>query len=140
MDKDRPLGLLIGWISKRRFGAEFLSLFEKKIEMDENLDFSTDDPKNSLGGNEDGEGDKGNLNLVLGPPYDPRPHEDNARRTIAYLLIGLLWLIVAAMLELISFNLVKVEDIKEFGVLLGPIITLVSAATGFYYGTKTSAR
>lgn len=71
--------------------------------------------------------------------YDPRPHEDGARRAIALLLIGLLWLVVAAMLELLAFRTITVVDLKEFAVLLGPIVTLVSAATGFYYGTKSNS-
>lgn len=69
--------------------------------------------------------------------YDPRPQEDSARRNIAYLLIGLLWLIVAGMLILLGLGTIAVNDVKEFGVVLGPVVTLVSAATGFYYGTKS---
>lgn len=71
--------------------------------------------------------------------YDPRPHEDGARRSIAYLLIGLLWLVVSAMFLLIAFGSIEVSDIKDFAVILGPVVTLVSAATGFYYGTKSTA-
>lgn len=69
--------------------------------------------------------------------YDPRPVEDGARRTIAYLLIGLLWAIIGAILIMIAWNSVEIKDLKEFGVLLSPITVLVSAATGFYYGTKS---
>lgn len=69
--------------------------------------------------------------------YDPRPGEDGARRTIAYALIGLLSIIVFAVLLLLAFGVVKVTELKDFSVLLGPVITLVSAATGFYYGTKS---
>jgi hypothetical protein len=75
----------------------------------------------------------------VGKDYDPRPQEDGARRTIAYLLIGLLWLVTVAIFLLLGFGSLVVTDIKEFAVLLGPIVTLVSAATGFYYGTKTSS-
>lgn len=75
----------------------------------------------------------------VGGDYDPRPEEDGARRTIAYLLIGLLWLIVSGILILLSFGAITVADLKEFAVLLGPIVTLVSAATGFYYGTKSTS-
>jgi len=73
-----------------------------------------------------------------GAPYDPRPHEDGARRTIAYLLISLLWLVVSAMFLLIAYGSIEVKDIADFAVVLGPVVTLVSAATGFYYGTKTA--
>lgn len=69
--------------------------------------------------------------------YDPRPGEDGARRTIAYALIGLLAIIVFAVLLLLAFGVVEVTELKDFSVLLGPVITLVSAATGFYYGTRS---
>lgn len=75
----------------------------------------------------------------VGGDYDPRPQEDGARRTIAYLLIGLLWLIVGGILILLAFSAITVADLKEFAVVLGPIVTLVSAATGFYYGTKSTS-
>lgn len=71
--------------------------------------------------------------------YDPRPQEDGARRMIAYLLIGLLGLVVSGMLILLGFGIIDVDHIKEFGVVLNPIIALVSAATGFYYGTKSNS-
>jgi hypothetical protein len=69
--------------------------------------------------------------------YDPRPGDDGARRTIAYALIGLLSVIVVAILLLLAFSVIEADELKDFAVLLGPVITLVSAATGFYYGTKS---
>lgn len=69
--------------------------------------------------------------------YDPRPGEDGARRTIAYPLIGILAVIVVSIPVLLALGIVDAAELKEFSVLLGPVITLVSAATGFYYGTKS---
>lgn len=69
--------------------------------------------------------------------YDPRPGEDGARRMIAYALIGLLAIIVVAILLLLAFGVIEAAELKDFAVLIGPVITLVSAATGFYYGTKS---
>lgn len=94
---------------------------------EEVLDFSDEEPASSEEGS-----------LQIGEPYDPRPHEDAARRNIAYLLIGLLWLIVAGCLLLISFGVIDMDHIKEFSIILGPVVALVSAATGFYYGTKSN--
>ena len=64
-------------------------------------------------------------------------HPDKARRrrTIAYLLITLLALVVTGLPTMVVFG-VAVGDVKEFGVILGPLVTLVTAATSFYYGTK----
>ena len=39
---------------------------------------------------------------------------------------------------LVVFDIITVDEIKEFCVILGPLVALVSAATGFYYGTKGS--
>lgn len=75
----------------------------------------------------------------VGRDYDPRPQEGDARRRIAYLLIGLLWLVVSGILIMLSFGSIKVTEVKELGVVLSPLITLVSAATGFYYGTKSNS-
>lgn len=73
--------------------------------------------------------------------YDPRPDEDAARRRIAYALIMLLVLLCLATFCTLWFTKVPVESVlRVVEMLLGPIIALVSAATGFYYGTKAAAR
>ena len=74
-----------------------------------------------------------------GKTYDPRPLVDNARRTIAYLLIALLALLVIALLAMVAFDVITVSDIKEFGTIFGPLVALVSAATGFYYANQGAA-
>ena len=76
--------------------------------------------------------------IELGIEYDPRPIEDTARKYIAYFLIGLLWVVVGGILILVAFGSIELTDIDEFAVILGPVIALVSAATGFYYGTKST--
>jgi len=83
---------------------------------------------------------KREVERYLSAKYDPRPHEDTARRQIAYLLIGLLFVTVLCLLGMVACKMVAVGEIKEFAVILGPIITLVSAATGFYYGTKSTSQ
>lgn len=93
------------------------------------LDFSTESTAS----------DKGS-DYVAGSYYDPRPQEDTARRYIAYLLIWLLWVIVLGMFISLWCGTIKISDIKELAVVLGPIVALVSAATGFYYGTKSHSR
>ncbi len=96
---------------------------------DQDLDFSSETPK----------GDEQHTGLQL-KDYDPRPQEDQARRNIAYLLIGLLWLVIAGILILLAFGTIEIIDIKEFAVIVGPVVTLVSVATGFYYGTKSNIK
>jgi len=71
-------------------------------------------------------------------PYDPRPQEDTARRSIAYILVGLLGFILIWALASITFFPSSAERIiSVLQVILGPIIALVSAATGFYFGSKS---
>ncbi len=71
-------------------------------------------------------------------PYDPRPHEDQARRNIAYCLIGLLFILCIGTFATVWWTKIPVDDtLKIVQILLGPVIALVSAATGFYYGTKS---
>ena len=71
-----------------------------------------------------------------GKTYDPRPLEDKARRRIAYLLIALLALVIVALLAGVVFGVIPVSEIEEFDVILGPLVALVSAATGFYFASK----
>ena len=68
--------------------------------------------------------------------YDPRSLEDKARRRIAYLLIALLALQVTGLMAMVVFGIITVGDVKGFGVILGPLVTLVAAATSFYYATR----
>jgi hypothetical protein len=71
---------------------------------------------------------------ITTPIYNANEHADNTRQKIAYGLLWLLAFIVACIFGTLWFTDTDVADIKEFAVILGPVITLVSAATGFYYG------
>ena len=71
-----------------------------------------------------------------GSDYDPRPDDNKARRRIAYALIALLAASIVAIFTLLGLGIIDVAELEKFGVILSPLITLVSAATGFYYGTK----
>lgn len=101
---------------------------ETTLAETETEDFSTDNTKPEVKSPE-----------LNNEPYDPRPHEDNARRWIAYFLIGLLSITVVGILLLLGCGKVSIDQISEFGVILSPLIALVSAATGFYYGTKSNS-
>ena len=71
-----------------------------------------------------------------GTSYDPRPLGDQVRRSIAYLLIALLAFVVIAPPAMVAFGVIGVGDVKEFRVLVGAVVTLVSGATGYYYARK----
>ena len=75
-------------------------------------------------------------------PYDSRPQEDTARRVIAYVLLGMLAGVL--LFSFVSLIIAQVKSDKEdvnslikvLQIVLSPLIALVSAATGFYYGSK----
>ena len=74
--------------------------------------------------------------------YKLRRDEDAARRKIAYSLLGIL----GAVLLLSFYILLRAQQLKDsesvdslvkvLQIILSPLIALVSAATGFYYGSK----
>ena len=72
-----------------------------------------------------------------GTSYDPRPQGDQVRRSIAYLLIALLAFLVIALLAMVAFGVISVDGVKEFRVLVGAVVTLVSGATGYYFARKS---
>ena len=37
---------------------------------------------------------------------------------------------------MVVFDVIGVGEIKKFGVILGPLVTLVAAATSFYYASR----
>jgi len=83
-----------------------------------------------------------NTAAIVEKPYDSRPVTDTARRTIAYWLLGLLTLLIVV--ALLCFGYLfwkdpKFDDLKNMvSFILTPLITLVSAATGFYFGSQNS--
>lgn len=72
-------------------------------------------------------------------PSDTKKLEDNARAWIAYSLIALLFVIIIGVLLLLMIGRIAVTDIKEISAMFTPVVALVSAATGFYYGAKSTA-
>ena len=72
--------------------------------------------------------------------YDPRPQEDRARRRIAYHLVAILALTMFSLLAMVAFGVIAVEDVEKFGVLVAPVVTLVTAATSSYYADRRSGK
>ena len=48
----------------------------------------------------------------------------------------LLAFMIVALLAGVVFGVIPVSAIEEFDVILGPLVVLVSVATGFYFATK----
>ena len=43
---------------------------------------------------------------------------------------------VATLQAMVIFGVIEVDDVKEFNVILGPFVTLVTAAISFFYGRR----
>lgn len=73
-------------------------------------------------------------------PWDPAPAREKIRGWIALILI---WLLVGTVvLSFVSLwaNWIAMPDLEGLlGLLFGPIVALVGAATGFYYGGRDSS-
>ena len=74
--------------------------------------------------------------------YNPEQSRDKARATITYWLLGLLTLLFAA-----AFAAFFASSERSFAnlkvlldMLISPLIVLVSAATGFYFGANASSK
>ena len=75
-----------------------------------------------------------------GTSYDPRPQEDAARRRIAYHLVMILAVMLFSLLAMVGFGVIAVEDVEKFGVIVAPVVTLVTAATSFYYANRRGGK
>jgi hypothetical protein len=77
----------------------------------------------------------------LGEPtakFDPRPGQEVARSRIAYLLIGTLVATIAASFIGLWFNWMTSAELDAvMKLVFGPLVGLVGAVTGFYYGGKS---
>lgn len=71
--------------------------------------------------------------------YDPNPDRENIRGQIALWLLWFLGAIMAALLTLLVFRVINVDEVlKLVGVLLTPIVGLFGAVMGFYFGEKSA--
>ena len=75
-----------------------------------------------------------------GDSYDPRPQEDAASRRLAYHLVAILAVVIFSLLAMVAFGVISVDDVEKFGVIVAPIVTLVTAATSFYFGNRRSGK
>src|SRR5712691_7666091 len=74
-----------------------------------------------------------------GEPFDPEPHREIIRGKIA---LRLLWMLAGVLLlAFISMWFKMDSEVLRtvLTIIFGPLVTLVSAATGFYYGSRSSS-
>jgi len=69
--------------------------------------------------------------------YDAGPLEDSDRQRIAYILLSLLALVLVWALGTVTLRPGQEKSVLDLlQIVLSPLIALVSAVTGFYYGSK----
>lgn len=85
-------------------------------------------------------------------PHENKPtHNDVSRRTITYWLLAILSFLIVSCLAIffliIYWGMQAAENIEKFNqlksileIMLTPLITLVSASTGFYFGSSTKEK
>lgn len=76
-------------------------------------------------------------------PYNPDEFRDNARKRITYWLLALLTILfIGAFVSLFVIegqpDFDQLKTLLEL--LLGPLVALVSAATGFYFGAQSASK
>jgi hypothetical protein len=76
--------------------------------------------------------------------WDPEPGRDIVRKWIAFWLLGILTFVIAAIIGLVcseQWTHLTTDDVRTISELLfAPVVTLVSAVTGFYYASNPRAR
>lgn len=80
--------------------------------------------------------DLGPLDLDRSPVKEgPAKRVEKTRATLAYLLFALLATIVLTLLALLAAHKITTDELgSTAGVLISPVIGLLGAATGYYYG------
>lgn len=74
--------------------------------------------------------------IVAPVPFDPARTREAMRGWIAIALLILFGIMLLALIALLWEHFISPDDtIKLAGALIGPIITLLGAVTGFYFGT-----
>lgn len=71
-------------------------------------------------------------------PYDPSPHRERMRGIIVLTLLGILAGIIAAAFIALWLEAISSADLQTLlNLVFSPIIGLVGAAAGFYYGGRS---
>src|SRR5262245_57042132 len=74
-----------------------------------------------------------------GGRYDPEPQREIIRGKIALWLLGMLAGVLLLAFISMWFKMDTDALRTVLTIIFGPLVTLVSAATGFYYGSRSSA-
>jgi hypothetical protein len=72
-------------------------------------------------------------------PYDPDKTRENYRGLIAMILISVMSTLIAASFALFWIHPDRSKDLQQFfSLIFGPVVALVGAATGYYFGSQSA--
>ncbi len=72
-------------------------------------------------------------------PYNPEKIRENYRGIIAMILISLMAALIAASFTLFWLHPDRSKDLEHFfSLIFGPVVALVGAATGYYFGSQSA--
>lgn len=72
-------------------------------------------------------------------PYNPEPHREVMRSTLAITLVLLLAMLIGLASYALIWGKIPIADIKSFlELIFTPLVALVGSAIGFYYGGKNA--
>jgi hypothetical protein len=72
-------------------------------------------------------------------PFDPEPQRERLRGWIAIGLLGMLAFVLLCSFVSLWLKIDNESLRNVLTILVGPLVALVSAATGFYYGSRAEA-
>lgn len=74
-------------------------------------------------------------------PYDPRRYQENVRGIIALFLVGLMAATIAASFILLWIHPDRSKELHDLlALIFGPLVALVGAATGYYFGSRAAEK
>jgi hypothetical protein len=74
-------------------------------------------------------------------PYNPERARENYRGIIALILIALMSALITASFALFWIHPDRSKDLQQFfSLIFGPVVALVGAATGYYFGSQSANR
>jgi len=72
-------------------------------------------------------------------PYNPEKTRENYRGIIALILIALMSALIAVSFALFWIHPDRSKDLQQFfSLIFGPVVALVGAATGYYFGSQSA--
>ena len=74
---------------------------------------------------------------LRGVARDARPPVDHDRRGYAYLLIGVMAVVVIGLMAMVAIGAIEAAELEEFDVIIQPIMATLATIIGFYFGKGT---